>query len=184
VGDKGRRGGSKGQCTGGVRRCTEQSPDNISAAQVALASGVATGSGGAGGWPDRWAEGLGDRRCAHFLNPSCALPPPIAGSSFGPQAAPSMASAKDPRSGGRLRADWAMPLEVGWHVTIVRRRRLFDLGVRPCVATAMFPIAGEAAWVTDHCGQPPGSVHVSFTLHGVGWEDARLCQAGVQYLGA
>jgi hypothetical protein len=29
------------------------------------------------------------------------------------------------------------------------------------MAAATSPMAGEAAWVTDHCGQPPGGVCVS-----------------------
>jgi hypothetical protein len=55
-------------------------------------------------------------------------------------------------------------LEVGRHFAPVRHRHLFDLGVRHCVAAAMAPMAGEAEWFTDHCGQPPGSVHVNFSL--------------------
>jgi hypothetical protein len=71
-------------------------------------------------------------------------------------------------------ADRAVPLGMGRRVAPVRRRHLFDLGVRPCVVTAMAPMAREAAWVTDHYGQPLGSVRVSFGLHGGGREDARL----------
>jgi hypothetical protein len=59
-----------------------------------------------------------------------------------------------------------MPMEVGRRVAPVRRWRLFDLGVRPCVAVATAPMAGEVAWVTDRCGQPPTRVHVGFSLHG------------------
>jgi hypothetical protein len=55
-------------------------------------------------------------------------------------------------------------LEVGRRFAPVRRRHLFDLGMRHCVAAAMAPMAGEAEWFTDHCGQPPGSVHVNFSL--------------------
>jgi hypothetical protein len=46
------------------------------------------------------------------------LLPPAAGGSSEPRAASSSASAGDPRSGGRLRADRAVPLEVGgaWHL--------------------------------------------------------------------
>jgi hypothetical protein len=81
---------------------------------------------------------------------------------------------------GHMRADRAMPLKVGRRVAPVRRRRLFDLGVRPCVTATTASMAGQAAWIIDHCGQPPGRVCVSFGLHGGGREDARLWQVGVR----
>jgi hypothetical protein len=42
------------------------------------------------------------------------------------------------------------------------------------MAAATDPLVGEVAWVTDHCGQPPGSVRVYFCFHGRGWEDMQL----------
>jgi hypothetical protein len=81
VGDKGRRGGSKGQCTGGVRRCTEQSPDNISAAQAALASGVATGSGG-GGLAGSVGRGVGGPTVCSFSEPLLCAPSSHCGELF------------------------------------------------------------------------------------------------------
>jgi hypothetical protein len=147
-----------------------------------LASGVVARS--SWGLSNQWAWEGGPAVCL------CPEPFPCAPSSHYGElfwAASSPVSVGDPWSVGHL---WsyvgrsAVPLEVGRRVAPVRCWCLFDLGVRPYVAAMMTPMPGEAAWVMDHCGQPPGSVRVSFSLHGRGWEDAQLWRAGLWYLGA